>query len=90
MAGFDAALAAERMVCAAEAMGLGICYIGALRNGERFERSGALEPKAYRDYGSHSGNGYVMGHAPRTDTLSLNDTGLRNFRVKIARNLSTR
>ncbi|MGV3617880.1 MAG: NADPH-dependent oxidoreductase [Fimbriimonas sp.] len=32
MAGFDAALAAERMVCAAEAMGLGICYIGALRN----------------------------------------------------------
>lgn len=28
----DAALAAERMVCAAEALGLGICYIGALRN----------------------------------------------------------
>ncbi len=28
----DAALAAERMVCAAEAIGLGICYIGALRN----------------------------------------------------------
>jgi nitroreductase len=28
----DAALAAERMVCAAEAQGLGICYIGALRN----------------------------------------------------------
>lgn len=32
MAAFDVALAAERMVCAAEAMGLGICYIGALRN----------------------------------------------------------
>jgi nitroreductase len=32
MAVIDAALAAERMVCAAEAMGLGICYIGALRN----------------------------------------------------------
>ncbi|MGE0002354.1 MAG: NADPH-dependent oxidoreductase [Fimbriimonadaceae bacterium] len=28
----DAALAAERMVCAAEAVGLGICYIGAMRN----------------------------------------------------------
>ncbi|MER3466208.1 MAG: hypothetical protein C4340_03365 [Armatimonadota bacterium] len=28
----DAALAAERMVCAAETLGLGICYIGALRN----------------------------------------------------------
>ncbi len=28
----DAALAAERMVCAAEAIGLGTCYIGALRN----------------------------------------------------------
>lgn len=28
----DASLAAERMVCAAEAAGLGICYIGAARN----------------------------------------------------------
>lgn len=32
MAVVDAALAAERMVCAAESAGLGICYIGALRN----------------------------------------------------------
>ncbi len=32
MAVIDASLAAERMVCAAEAMGIGICYIGALRN----------------------------------------------------------
>jgi len=32
MAVIDAALAAERMVCAAESLGLGICYIGALRN----------------------------------------------------------
>ncbi len=32
MAVIDAALAAERMVCAAEAAGLGICYIGGLRN----------------------------------------------------------
>lgn len=32
MAVIDAALAAERMVCAAESVGLGICYIGALRN----------------------------------------------------------
>lgn len=32
MAIIDAALAAERMVCAAEALGIGICYIGALRN----------------------------------------------------------
>ena len=32
MAVVDAALAAERMVCAAESLGLGICYIGALRN----------------------------------------------------------
>lgn len=32
MALVDAALAAERMVCAAESMGLAICYIGALRN----------------------------------------------------------
>lgn len=32
MALIDVALAAERMVCAAELLGLGICYIGALRN----------------------------------------------------------
>jgi len=32
MAIVDAALAAERLVCAAEALGLGICYIGGLRN----------------------------------------------------------
>ncbi len=32
MAIIDAALAAERMVCAAEALGLGCCYIGSLRN----------------------------------------------------------
>lgn len=32
MALVDAALAAERMVCAAESLGLSICYIGALRN----------------------------------------------------------
>ncbi len=32
MACIDAALAAERMVCAAEALGIGTCYIGALRN----------------------------------------------------------
>lgn len=32
MAVIDAALAAERFVCAAEACGLAICYIGALRN----------------------------------------------------------
>lgn len=32
MAVIDAALAAERMVCAAQAIGLGVCYIGALRN----------------------------------------------------------
>jgi nitroreductase len=39
MAVVDAALAAERMACAAEAQGLGICYIGALRN----------DPPAVRD-----------------------------------------
>ena len=32
MATVDAALAAERLVCAAESLGIGICYIGALRN----------------------------------------------------------
>ena len=32
MAVVDASLAAERMVCAAELAGLGICYIGGLRN----------------------------------------------------------
>lgn len=32
MAALDAALAAERMTVAAEAVGLGVCYIGALRN----------------------------------------------------------
>ena len=35
MAIVDAALAAERMVCAAESAGLGICYIGGLRNKPR-------------------------------------------------------
>ncbi len=35
MAVLDVALAAERMVCAAESVGLGICYIGALRNDVR-------------------------------------------------------
>ncbi|MCB0825209.1 MAG: nitroreductase family protein [Armatimonadetes bacterium] len=32
MAAIDAALAAERMVCAAESLGIASCYIGALRN----------------------------------------------------------
>jgi hypothetical protein len=32
MALIDVALAAERFVCAAESMGLSICYIGAMRN----------------------------------------------------------
>lgn len=32
MAVIDASLAAERMVCAAESQGIGICYIGAVRN----------------------------------------------------------
>lgn len=32
MAAIDAALACERLVCAAETLGIGICYIGALRN----------------------------------------------------------
>ncbi len=32
MGAIDAALAAERMVCAAESIGIGSCYIGALRN----------------------------------------------------------
>lgn len=32
MAVIDAALAAERMVCAAESLGIGVCYIGGLRN----------------------------------------------------------
>lgn len=32
MALVDVALAAERLVCAAESIGIGICYIGALRN----------------------------------------------------------
>lgn len=32
MALIDAALAAERFVCAAETLGMGICYIGAMRN----------------------------------------------------------
>jgi nitroreductase len=36
MAVVDAALAAERLVCAAESIGLGICYIGALRNDAQF------------------------------------------------------
>lgn len=35
MAVVDAALAAERMTVAAEMMGLGVCYIGALRNDHR-------------------------------------------------------
>lgn len=32
MAFIDASLAAERLVCAAESIGIGICYIGGLRN----------------------------------------------------------
>lgn len=32
VAAVDAALAAERMVCAAESLGIGICYIGSFRN----------------------------------------------------------
>ncbi len=40
MAVVDASLAAERMVCAAEAQGIGICYIGGLRN----------DPEGVRDY----------------------------------------
>lgn len=40
MAVVDATIAAERMACAAESMGLGCCYIGALRN----------DPFAVRDF----------------------------------------
>lgn len=32
VASIDASLAAERLVCAAESLGLGICYIGGMRN----------------------------------------------------------
>lgn len=59
--------------------------VGQLRNGVRFERSGALEPKAYRDFGRHSGVGYVMGHAPRHDPTSMTDINLSHWRNKVTR-----
>lgn len=50
MAIVDAALAAERMVCAAESLGIGICYIGALRN----------DPQAVRDLLSLPGETFAV------------------------------
>ena len=52
MAVVDAALAAERMVCAAELAGLGICYIGGLRNHpERIREELALPPGTFGLFG---------------------------------------
>jgi nitroreductase len=52
MALIDAALAAERMVCAAERLGLGICYIGALRNNvEGVQQALDLPPGTFGAFG---------------------------------------
>lgn len=61
MAAIDASLAAERMTCAAEAIGLGICYIGALRN----DPKGVAEALGLPD-GVFGLFGYCLGH-PRAD-----------------------
>jgi hypothetical protein len=42
--------------------------VGQLRNGVKFETSGALAPKAYREFGRHSGTAHVMGTAPKAAT----------------------
>jgi nitroreductase len=48
----DAALAAERMVCAAESAGLGTCYIGAMRNHpDRIKQALALPEKTFALFG---------------------------------------
>lgn len=61
MAAIDASLAAERMTCAAEAIGLGICYIGALRT----DPKGVAEALGLPE-GVFGLFGYCLGH-PRAD-----------------------
>jgi nitroreductase len=52
MASIDTALAAQNAVVAAEALGLGVVYIGALRNDpERVARVLGLPPRAYAVFG---------------------------------------
>lgn len=52
VAAIDAALAAERMVCAAESVGLGICYIGALRNQpQEVAQTLSLPPRVFGVFG---------------------------------------
>jgi nitroreductase len=60
----DAALAAERMVCAAEALGIGICYIGALRNNaQAVSELLALPPRVFGLFG------LCLGY-PRADSTA--------------------
>lgn len=48
----DCAIAAERMVCAAESAGLGICYIGAMRNDPyRARELLSLPPQTFCPFG---------------------------------------
>ena len=42
--------------------------VGQLRNGVKFETSGDLSPRAYRDYAAHSGTAHVSGERPRAKT----------------------
>lgn len=52
MAAIDVSLAAERFVCAAESMGLGICYIGAMRNDPyRVRELLGLPPRTFCPFG---------------------------------------
>ncbi|MBV6458581.1 MAG: FMN reductase (NADPH) [Fimbriimonadaceae bacterium] len=75
MALIDVALAAERMVCAAEALGLGICYIGALRNDAEAVRSILnLPPGTFGVFGlclGYPAEGLKADMKPRLDIDSV-------------------
>lgn len=60
--------------------------IGALRNGVRFETSGALAPRAYRHEGASSENARVGSNVAKSKEVSMNDAMTARF----VRNLSER
>jgi nitroreductase len=82
MASIDTALAAQNAVVAAEALGLGVVYIGALRNDpERVARVLELPPRAYAVFGlcvgwaDPSAEGAVKPRLPQSVVLHRNRYG---------------
>lgn len=66
MALIDVALAAERMVCAAEALGMGVCYIGALRNDPQ-----GIADLLHLPSGTFGAFGLCLGYPSESETAKI-------------------